>query len=191
MLASSVESSSYLYLSQYQLGVLLAIVSSLTMAIKMISRQQLIRTGVPHSVVNFQFSAFGTGAWIIYNLLRQQSLAEFNLWSLGIGLITGGLSVVVSMFYARALKNENIQILSIIGGLDIIYAVILQKIFLKQSCDTVFAAGASLIVLASLLVCSVKFMASEKRVVRDVFAVDQYCCKSYLSLDVNTEARIL
>ena len=159
----------------YYLGVCLALVSSVTMAIKMISRQRLIRTGVAHSVVNFQFSAFGTGAWLVYNLLGRRSLTEFNLWSLRIGLTTGCLSVVVSMFYARALKSENIQILSIIGGLDIIFAVILQKIFLTYTCNTTFVVGASLIMMASLLACYVKLWATKTQVARQPFGIDRYC----------------
>jgi drug/metabolite transporter (DMT)-like permease len=155
-------------------GVLLALISSLTMAIKMVSRQRLIRTGVPHSVVNFQFTAFGSCAWIVYNLLRQQPVTGLYFWSIGVGLISGCLSVLVSMFYAIALKNENVQVLSIIGGLDIVYAVALQKIFLNDSCSTTFVLGVSLVVLASLLVCSAKLMATKKHANRAKLVVTRH-----------------
>ena len=125
---------------------------------KMVSRQSLIRTGVPHSVINFQFSAFGTIAWLLYNLNKGPAINQYSIWSLMIALMSGFCAVIVSLLYAQALKRENVQILGVVGSIDIIYAVLLEKLFLQYSCEANFVIGAFLIVLASILVCSVKLL---------------------------------
>ena len=149
-------------ISSYYFGVFLALLSSITAAIRMTSRQQLIKTNLPESVVNFQFSAFGTTAWFFFYSCKHKSLFEFDLESVLVGLITGLSSVVVAVLYARALKYESIQVLGVVGGLDIVYAVLLQKIVLNETCETTFIIGASLIVFASLLVCSLKLIAKRR-----------------------------
>lgn len=162
-MSNTVDESGLFNISSYYFGVLLAMISAISMAVKMISRQRLIKIGMPHSVVNFQFSAFGTGVWILVYLCRNETLFDFHLESVLVALITGLGAVCVSVLYARALKNENVQVLGVLGALDIVYAVLLQRVFLNENCKTTFIVGACLIVLASLLVCSFKFIAKEKR----------------------------
>lgn len=127
------------------------------MSIRMLSRQFLIRNGIPQSVVNFQFSIFGTLCWFIYNLFQEEPLSGFGYPCLSVGFVTGCLSVFVSILLANALKHESVEILGVLGSLDILYAVILQKLFLQYKTDSIFMIGAFFIILGSILVCSTKF----------------------------------
>lgn len=150
--------SSYSY---YYVGILLACITSLSVACKIVSRQWLVKTNVPHSIINFQFTAFNSLAWLIYILVRQQRSYDSYRLIIGVGLISGLIHLIVNLFYAQSLKHENVQILCTVGSLDIVYAVLLQWIFLKYSCTMTFFLGATLIVIGSLLACRVKFIGEQ------------------------------
>ncbi|CAF1105475.1 unnamed protein product [Adineta steineri] len=137
----------------YYLGVFLAFISSLTKAIQMIARKQLVKTKQPYSVMNFQFTAFALIISILYSLIRRLWLPEPYPWKwmFTVGILIGCLQLITNTFYAKALKRENVQLLSIIGALDILYACILQYIFLRLTKSWMFYVGASFIALAAII----------------------------------------
>jgi drug/metabolite transporter (DMT)-like permease len=138
----------------YYLGIGLASVSALAKAIQMIARKQLVKTKQPYSVMNFQFTIVGLLVSIIYSIIRRFWQPEPYPWKwMGTaGVFFGCVQLLTNTFAAKALKRENVQLISILGSLDIIYAVILQYIFFRQTKSWIFYVGASLIVLSAVIV---------------------------------------
>ncbi|CAF0788351.1 unnamed protein product [Adineta ricciae] len=139
--------------SYYYLGVILAFISSLTKAIQMIARKQLVKTKQPYSVMNFQFTAFALIIALSYSLIRRiwQPVGYPWKWMFSAGVIIGAIQLIVNTFLAKALKRENVQLVSIIGTFDILYACLLQYIFLKLTKSGMFYVGASLIVISAII----------------------------------------
>ena len=141
-------SSPYFYF-----GVALASVSALAKAIQMIARKQLVRTKQPYSVMNFQFTLAGLFVSTVYSIARRFWQPEPYAWKWMIiaGSVFGCCQLVTNTFLAKALKRENVQLLSILGSLDIVYAVLLQYIFFRQTKSSIFYLGATLIVTSAII----------------------------------------
>jgi drug/metabolite transporter (DMT)-like permease len=137
----------------YYLGIALAFVASLTKAIQMIARKQLIRTKQPYSVMNFQFTATAFFVVLAYSIIRRfwQPGPYPWKWMGTAGVIIGCSQLLSNTFLAKALKRENVQLLSILDSLDIVYAVILQYIFFRQKKSWIFCIGALLIVTSAII----------------------------------------
>ena len=137
----------------YYLGLTFALLSSITKAIQMIARKQLVSRKQPYSVMNFQFTALALFVSISYSLIRRywQPGPYPWKWMGTAGVVIGCCQLLTNTFYAKALKRENVQLLSIIGTLDILYAVLLQYIFFRQTKSWLFYVGASLVVLAAII----------------------------------------
>jgi drug/metabolite transporter (DMT)-like permease len=148
IISSAAKMSSY-----YYIGIILAFISSLTKAIQMIARKQLIKKKQPHSVLNFQFTAFALIMSIIYSIIRRvwQPGPYPWKWMGTAGVVIGCIQLVTNTFYAKALKRENVQLVSILGTLDILYACLLQYIFLRLTKSWMFYIGASLIVISAII----------------------------------------
>lgn len=137
----------------YYLGIVLASLSALTKAIQMIARKQLVKTKLPYAVMNFQFTITALFVSLTYSCVRRiwyPGPFEWK-WMLIAGTIFGGLQLITNTFLAKALKRENVQVLAIVGSLDIVYAVILQYIFFRQTKTWLFYLGASLIVVSAVI----------------------------------------
>ncbi|CAF3732119.1 unnamed protein product [Rotaria magnacalcarata] len=152
----TVTSSTY-----YYLGVGLASISALTKAIQMIARKQLIKTKQPHSVMNFQFTFSALFVSLIYSIIRRFWQPEPYPWKWmsTVGVFIGCCQLLTNVFVAKALKRESVQLMSIIGSLDIVYAVLLQFIFFHQTKSLIFYIGASLIVLSAIILSIDRHMA--------------------------------
>jgi drug/metabolite transporter (DMT)-like permease len=148
IISSAAKMSSY-----YYIGIILAFISSLTKAIQMIARKQLIQKKQPYSVLNFQFTAFALIISIMYSIIRRfwQPGPYPWKWMGTAGVVIGCLQLVTNTFYAKGLKRENVQLLSILGTLDILYACLLQYIFLRLTKSWMFYIGASLIVISAII----------------------------------------
>jgi drug/metabolite transporter (DMT)-like permease len=148
MISSAATTSPY-----YYIGVLFAFISSLTKAIQMIARKQLVKTKQPHSVMNFQFTVVAFIVVCIYSLIRRfwQPGPYPWKWMCTAGVVIGCFQLITNTFYAKALKRENVQLLSILGTLDILYACLLQYIFFRLTKSWMFYIGASLIVISAII----------------------------------------
>lgn len=137
----------------YYLGIALALISSITKAIQMIARKQLVNKKQPYSVMNFQFTSVALVVSVSYSLIRRywQPGPYPWKWMATAGVAIGCCQLLTNTFYAKALKRENVQLLSILGTLDILYAVLLQYIFFRQTKSWIFYLGASLVVLAAII----------------------------------------
>jgi len=149
MISSTITTSPY-----YYIGIILAFMSSLTKAIQMIARKQLVKTKQPYSVMNFQFTSFALIVSISYSLIRRywQPGPYPWKWMSTVGVIIGCFQLITNTFYAKALKRENVQLLSILGSLDILYACLLQYIFFRLTKSWMFYIGASLIVISAIVI---------------------------------------
>jgi drug/metabolite transporter (DMT)-like permease len=58
---------------------------------------------------------------------------------------------LTNTFVSKALKRENVQLITVLDSLDIIYAIILQYIFFRQTKSSIFYTGASLIISSALI----------------------------------------
>jgi drug/metabolite transporter (DMT)-like permease len=148
IIPSTVNISSY-----YYVGIILAFISSLTKAIQMIARKQLVKTKLPYSVMNFQFTVFALMVSVMYSIIRRywQPGPYPWKWMGTVGVVIGCFQLVTNTFYAKALKRENVQLLSIVGSLDILYACLLQYVFLRLTKSYMFYIGASLIVISAII----------------------------------------
>ena len=138
----------------YYIGVILAFISSWTKAIQMIARKQLVKTKQPYSVMNFQFTIFALFVAFSYSIIRRywQPGPYPWKWMGTVGVIMGCIQLITNTFYAKALKRENVQLLSIISTLDILYACVLQYIFLRITKSLMFYIGASFIVISTIII---------------------------------------
>ncbi|CAF2192641.1 unnamed protein product [Rotaria magnacalcarata] len=159
IISSTVTISSY-----YYLGITLAFISSLTKATQMIARKQLVKTKQPHSVMNFHFTAFALIAALIYSIARRFWQPEPYPWKLMLtfGVAIGLCHLVTNAFYAKALKRESLQLLSILGALDIVHACILQYIFLQLTRPFIFYIGATLIALSAVILSVDSYVTTKK-----------------------------
>ncbi|CAF3336889.1 unnamed protein product [Rotaria socialis] len=153
---TTVTSSTY-----YYVGIGLASISALTKAIQMIARKQLVKTKQPHSVMNFQFTFSAIFVSLIYSIIRRFWQPEPYPWKWmsTAGVIIGCFQLLTNAFVAKALKRESVQLISIIGSLDIVYAVLLQFIFFHQTKSLIFYIGASLVVLSAIILSIDRHMA--------------------------------
>ena len=137
----------------YYLGITFALISSITKAIQLIARKQLVSKKQPYSVMNFQFTVVALFVALSYSLIRRywQPEAYPWKWMATVGVAIGCFQLLTNTFYAKALKRENVQLLSIIGTLDILYAVLLQYIFFRQTKTWIFYLGASLVVTSTII----------------------------------------
>ncbi|CAF3482759.1 unnamed protein product [Rotaria socialis] len=158
MISSTVTISSY-----YYLGITLAFISSLTKATQMIARKQLVKTKQPYSVMNFHFTAFALIIALIYSITRRFWQPEPYPWKwmFTFGVVIGLFHLVTNTFYAKALKRESVQLLSILGTLDIVHACILQYIFLQLTRPFMFYIGATLIVLSAVILSVDSYMTAK------------------------------
>ena len=150
--------------SYYYLGIGLASVSALTRALKIIARKQLVQTKQPHSVMNFHFTISALIVSITYSIIRRHRQPGPYPWKwMGTGGIAMGCcQLLTNILATKGLKRENVQLVSILGSLDIVYAVILQYIFFRQTKSWMFYIGASLVV-SSAIVLSVDRYRSNRR----------------------------
>ena len=148
----------------YYLGVIFAFGSSLTKAMQMIARKQLVTTKQPYSVMNFQFTIFAFIVSCLYSIIRRfwQPGPYPWKWMGTVGIVIGCLQLITNTFYAKALKRENVQLLSILGTLDIFYACLLQYIFLRLIKSWIFYIGASLVVLSAIILSVQSYLTSKK-----------------------------
>ncbi|UJR23402.1 hypothetical protein I4U23_026410 [Adineta vaga] len=158
----------------YYLGVILAFMSSFTKAVQMIARKQLVKTKQPYSVMNFQFTAFALIISLLYSLIRRFWIPESYPWKwmCTAGVAIGCVQLVTNTFYAKALKRENVQLISIIGAVDILYGCVLQYIFFRLTKSWMFYVGASLIVLSAIIL-SIHSHLSNKKARKEVIINDE------------------
>lgn len=137
----------------YYLGIALASIAALTKSIQMIARKQLVKAKQTYSVLNFQFTTFGLLVSLTYSIVRRfwQPGPYPWKWMCTAGVAIGCCQLVTNTFMAKALKRENVQLISILGSVDIVYGVLLQYIFFHQTKSWIFYIGASFIVLAAVL----------------------------------------
>jgi drug/metabolite transporter (DMT)-like permease len=149
---------------RYYLGVFLATLSAIATASKLIARKRLIKMKVPYSAVNFQFNFVGFLFSFVYSLFRRVWLQESYPWRWMLigGLPIGLVMIIVNTFYGKALKRENVQLLSILGSFDILYAVVLEYIFFKQTKSDFFFFGAVLIFTSTVLICADKYLSTKR-----------------------------
>ncbi|CAF3388169.1 unnamed protein product [Rotaria sp. Silwood2] len=147
-IATTATSSSY-----YYLGIGLAFLSALAKAIQVIARKQLLITKQPHSVMNLQFTSTALLILLIYSIIRRFWQPESYPWKwMGtVGVIIAFFQLLAIIFFAKALKRENIQLIAIISSLDIVYAVLLQYIFFGETKSWIFYVGAFLVVLSAII----------------------------------------
>jgi drug/metabolite transporter (DMT)-like permease len=137
----------------YYVGVIFAFISSLTKAIQMIARKKLVATKQPYSVMNFQFTILALIVALLYSIIRrfwQPSPYPWK-WMFTAGVVIGCFQLITNTFYAKALKRENVQLLSILGTLDILYACLLQYIFFRLTKSLIFYIGALFIVISAII----------------------------------------
>ncbi|CAF1152785.1 unnamed protein product, partial [Didymodactylos carnosus] len=125
---STAEKSNFYYF----IGVGLALTCAVTKSAQMVTRKMLITTKLPHSVMNLQFTFFGLLAAISYSVIRRL-IWKFEPYPIKVMMIAGTaigcIQLISNTFFAKALKRENVQLISVLGSLEIVYAVVLQYIF--------------------------------------------------------------
>jgi drug/metabolite transporter (DMT)-like permease len=148
----------------YYLGVGLASLSALTKAIQAIARKQLVKKNLPYSVMNFHFTTAGLCVSSTYSTIRRFWQPEPYAWKwmISAGLVFGCCQLIANTFAAKALKRENVQLISIFGSIDIVYAVILQYIFFRQTKSWIFYIGALLIVLSAVIISTDRHMTNKR-----------------------------
>jgi drug/metabolite transporter (DMT)-like permease len=158
-IATAATTSSY-----YYLGIILASISALTKSIQLIARKQLVKTKQPYSVMNLHFTVFALFVSIIYSIIRRFWQPEPYPWKwmCTFGVILGCFQVLTNTLVTKALKRENVQLITILGSLDILYAVILQYIFFRQTKSWIFYIGASLIVLSAVILSIDRYLENKR-----------------------------
>jgi drug/metabolite transporter (DMT)-like permease len=148
----------------YYLGIGIASISALFKAVQIIARKQLIKTKLPYSVMNFHFSISALSFTIAYSIIRRfwQPGPYPWKWMGTAGVIIGFFQVLTNTFGSKALKRENVQLISILGSLDIVYAVILQYIFFRQTKSWLFYIGASLIILSAIILSVDRYLTDKQ-----------------------------
>jgi len=158
-IATAATTSSY-----YYLGIILASISALTKSIQLIARKQLVKTKQPYSVMNLHFTVFALFVSIIYSIIRRFWQPEPYPWKwmCTFGVILGCFQVLTNTLVTKALKRENVQLITILGSLDILYAVILQYIFFRQTKSWIFYIGASLIVSSAVILSIDRYLENKR-----------------------------
>ncbi|CAF3551329.1 unnamed protein product [Rotaria sordida] len=161
IVATTMTSSSY----YYYLGIGFAFLSALAKATQLIARKQLLTTKQPHSVMNFQYTSVALLASLIYSIIRRFWQPEPYPWKwMGIaGSIIGFFRLLSVILFAKALKRENVQVIAIIASLDIVFAVLLQYIFFRQTKSLIFYLGASLIVISAIMLSVDRHSTNEQK----------------------------
>ncbi|CAF3641499.1 unnamed protein product, partial [Rotaria sp. Silwood2] len=70
------------------------------------------------------------------------------------------LSVIL---FAKALRREDVQVIAIITSFDIVYAVLLQYIFFRQTKSLIFYLGASFIVLSAIMLSLARHSTNKRK----------------------------
>ena len=106
--------------------------------------------------MNFQFTIVALFVAFGYSLIRRIWWPEPYPWKwmCTVGVAIGCCQLLTNTFYAKALKRENVQLVSILGSLDILYAVALQYIFFRETKSWIFYLGA-LFVVSSAIILSI------------------------------------
>ncbi|CAF0973667.1 unnamed protein product [Rotaria sordida] len=76
--------------------------------------------------------------------------------------------LITNTFYTKALKRENLQVLSICGTFGIIYACLLQYIFFRLTRPLMFYIGASFIVTSAIILSIGSYLTNIKRIIYDL-----------------------
>jgi drug/metabolite transporter (DMT)-like permease len=149
----------------YYLGIGLAAVSALAKAIQLIARKQLIKTKQPYSVMNFHFTGAAVIISLLYSIIRRFWQPEPYpwIWMSTAGVLIGCCQVLTTTFVSKALKRENVQLIAILGSLEIVYAVILQYIFFRQTKSWVFYIGALLVVSSAVLISIDSYLTTKRQ----------------------------
>ena len=131
----------------------------------MIARKQLVQTKQPYSVMNFQFTSFALIVAILYTIIRRFWIPEPYPWKWMItaGTVIGCCQLITNTFYAKALKRENVQLISILSTLEILYACVLQYIFLRLTKSWMFYVGAGLTVLSASILSVDGYLRSKRQ----------------------------
>jgi drug/metabolite transporter (DMT)-like permease len=103
--------------------------------------------------MNFHFTFVALFVSIIYSSIRRFWFPEPYPWKLmgTFGLVLGCFQILTNILLPKGIKRENVQVITIIGSFDILYAVILQYIFFRQTKSWIFYIGASLIVSSAVI----------------------------------------
>jgi len=149
----------------YYLGIGMASISALFKAVQIIARKQLIKTKLPYSVMNFHFSISALFFSIIYSIIRRfwQPGPYPWKWMGTAGVIIGFLQLLTNTFMSKAIKRENVQLITILSSLDIVYAVILQYIFFRQTKSWLFYIGALLIVSSAIILSIDRYLTNKQQ----------------------------
>ncbi|CAF1036590.1 unnamed protein product [Rotaria sp. Silwood1] len=161
---TTIISSTEISSSYYYLGILFAFISSLTKATQMVARKQLVKKKQPYSVMNFQFTAFALVVALIYSIVRRfwQTDPYPWKWMFTVGIVLACCYLITNTFYAKALKRENVQLLSMLGTLDIVYGCLLQYIFFRLTRSWMFYIGASFIVTSAIILSIDTYLTNKK-----------------------------
>lgn len=150
--------------SQYYLGVILAALSAITKSGMVIARKKLIQKKLPYSLMYFHFTLAALLISVIYSIVRRLGQPQPYPWKwMGtVGVAFGCVQILTNTWSAKALKRENVQLLTILGSLDIVYAVLLQYIFFRQTKSWIFSIGASLIVTSAILLSIDRYLENKR-----------------------------
>lgn len=139
--------------SYYYLGIGLASISAIGKAMQITARSQLVKCKQPYSVMNLHFTACGLCVSTLYTIIRRfwQPGPYPWKWMGTVGVAIGFVQLLSNTLALKALKRENVQLITILGSLDIVYAVILQYIFFNQTKPWIFYVGALFIVSSAAI----------------------------------------
>jgi drug/metabolite transporter (DMT)-like permease len=115
--------------------------------------------------MNFQFTIVALLVSIIYSIIRRFWQPEPYPWKwIGTaGVFIGCCQVLTNTFVAKALKRENVQLILILSSVEIVYAVVLQYIFFRQTKSWIFYIGASLVVLSAVILSVDSYLTNKRQ----------------------------
>lgn len=153
------------------IGLILAIISSVSSATNVLSFKQLVSTSkeMKSSVINFQYCSAVLVLLIIYQCY-QKFVCHVGLswefvfsWKYILGSVICLVMMVCNILTQKAIKREHPAIFTLLGSADIIFALVLQNLFTNKR-SNLFALLGSTLVILSVLIIGVSKMRTDRQI---------------------------
>jgi len=151
------------------LGLTLAMMTSFTSAINVLSFKQLISTSkdIKPSVINFQY-CFAVLIFLIINQLYQRFFLHTGLlfysnisWKYLLASFICFVMIISNLLTQKAIKREHPAIFTLLTSADIIFSLILQNIFTTKRSNLFALLGSALVICSVVIIGLSKFLSEQ------------------------------
>ena len=153
------------------IGLLLALYSSISMSIMIISNKYLLtKYKTKHSLILLQFAFISSCIVIIhlfykyYFIIDKMTFLKDNFlnWKYFCASLVCLLQIISSILAQKAVKREHPSIFTIIQSSDILFSIVLQNIFSSIKSNLLSLFGAILVLMSIVMISIFKFINDKK-----------------------------